>query len=82
MTNAARHVTTFNSYDLDGRPTQVTDANGMVTLTYKPRGWLESRTVDGEATTYNFGSIRGFPGVLLPSYWASDWASYGEFRNA
>lgn len=53
VTNAAGHVTTFDAYDADGRPTQITDANGTVTtLGYTPRGWLASRSVAGETTTY------------------------------
>ncbi len=31
LTNAAGHVTTFNAYNAQGRSTQMTDANGLVT---------------------------------------------------
>ena len=67
VTNAAGHVTTFNSYDLDGRPTQVTDPNGVgTTLTYKSRGWLESRTASGETTTYGYDPAGNLISVTLP----------------
>jgi YD repeat-containing protein len=59
--NALGHTTTFNSYDGNGRPTQVTAPNGVTTtLAYYPRGWLKSLTVaaaDGgnvEATHYTY----------------------------
>ena len=39
--NAKNQVTTYLSYDGDGRPLQVSDANGVITdLVYSPRGWL------------------------------------------
>ena len=41
ITNPLGHVTTITAYDLNGRPTSITDPNGTVTtLTYRPRGWL------------------------------------------
>lgn len=45
-TNALGQVTTFNSYDKNGRPTQITEANGVATtLDYTPRGWLKALAV-------------------------------------
>jgi RHS repeat-associated protein len=74
VTNAAGHVTTFNTYSLDSRPTQITDANGVVTnLAYKPRGWLESRTVGGETTTYDYDDTGNLTKVTLPD---SSWIQY------
>lgn len=41
-----QHTTTYNRYDGNGRPTQITEANGVVTtLDYYPRGWLKTLTV-------------------------------------
>src|SRR5713226_2755804 len=58
VTNAAGHITTFNSYDADGRPTQITDPNGVATtLTYKTRGWLASRSVGGETTSFDYDAV-------------------------
>ena len=74
VTNAAGQVTAFNSYDLDGRPTQVTDANGVATtLTYLPRGWLASRTVAGETTTYNYDFVGNLTKVVQPD---GSWVAY------
>jgi len=55
VTDALGHVTTIASYDADGRITRITDANGVNTdLTYTPRGWLASRTVGGETTSFTY----------------------------
>jgi YD repeat-containing protein len=55
VTDPLGHVTTIASYDADGRPTRITDANGINTdLTYTSRGWLASRTVGGAATTFSY----------------------------
>lgn len=67
VTNALGQVTTFNSYDLDGRPTQITDANGVVTtLTYTTRGWLASRSVAGETTSYDYDFTGNLTKVTRP----------------
>ncbi len=74
VTNPAGHVTTFNTYSADARPTQITDANGVVTtLAYKPRGWLESRTVGGETTTYDYDTMGNLTRVMLPD---ASWVGY------
>lgn len=45
ITNAAGHVTTFDSYDARGRLLQATDPNGVVTVYgYDPRGRLTTIT--------------------------------------
>jgi len=55
VTDALGHVTTYTSYDADGRVTQITDANGVNTnMTYTPRGWLASRSVGGATTTMGY----------------------------
>jgi YD repeat-containing protein len=47
VTNEAGHVTQITSLNGRGQPLSVTDPNGIVsTLTYDPRGWLTSVTVD------------------------------------
>ncbi|MFC3652282.1 hypothetical protein ACFONN_12070 [Dyella humi] len=62
VTDAMGHVTTVASYDADGRPTRITDANGVNTdMTYTPRGWLASRTAGGATTSFTYtpyGSVQ------------------------
>ena len=46
ITNAAGHVTTYNSYNAHGKPTQITDPNGLVTsLAYDARQRMTDRCV-------------------------------------
>lgn len=55
VANALGHVTTFNSYDANGRPLTVTDPNGLVsTISYSPRGWVKTVTTGGELTSYDY----------------------------
>jgi len=64
ITNALSQVTTYVTYDKNGRVTRIKDANGTYTdMSYHPRGWLQTRTVransggtpsSGDATT-SFG---------------------------
>lgn len=55
LIDAAGLATTYTSYDPNGRPLTMTDANGVVTtFTYSPRGWLESQERAGETTTYDY----------------------------
>ncbi len=55
ITNPVGHVTAITDYDLSGRPLSITDPNGVVTtLTYWPRGWLDTRTVADETTSYDY----------------------------
>jgi YD repeat-containing protein len=66
-TNAAGHVTTLSNYDLNGRVGRISDPNGLVTdVTYTPRGWLASRTVGGEMTTYTHDSVGQLTQVSMP----------------
>jgi len=62
LTNGLNHVTTYNSYDAHGYPTQITDANGvMTTLAYDQRQRPASVTIDGETTTLTYeptGNVR------------------------
>jgi RHS repeat-associated protein len=55
IADALGHVTTYASYDGEGRVTRITDPNGVNTdTTYTPRGWLASRSVGGSATTFTY----------------------------
>ncbi|MCE7951992.1 MAG: RHS repeat protein, partial [Xanthomonadales bacterium PRO7] len=50
VTNALGQVSTYVSYDKNGRVTRQQDANGVYTdMTYHPRGWLLTRTVRANA---------------------------------
>jgi RHS repeat-associated protein len=52
VTDEIGHVTTINSVDGMGRPTQITDPNGVVTsMTYTPRGWVEQITQSSGGNT-------------------------------
>jgi YD repeat-containing protein len=67
VTNAAGHITGVSSYDANGRPLTIVDPNGLVTtLTYHPRGWLTSRSVGGETTTYEYDFVGQLKKVTLP----------------
>ncbi|WP_170120243.1 DUF6531 domain-containing protein [Fulvimonas soli] len=67
ITDPLGHVTTYASYDADGRPTRITDANGINTdLTYTPRGWLASRSVDGATTTFGYTPYGAVSSVTDP----------------
>jgi len=68
VTNAVGHVTTITNYDLNGRPLSITDPNGIVTtLTYWPRGWLKTRTVNGvQITSYDYDGVGQLTKVTLP----------------
>jgi RHS repeat-associated protein len=48
--NALGQMTTYVSYDKNGRATRIQDANGVYTdMTYHARGWLLTRTVRANA---------------------------------
>ncbi|WP_216840588.1 RHS repeat-associated core domain-containing protein [Dyella sp. S184] len=67
VTNALSQVTTIASYDGNGRVTRVTDANGInADLTYTPRGWLASRTVDGSVTTLGYTAYGAVNSITDP----------------
>ena len=67
ITNAAGHLTQITAYDANGRPLSITDPNGLVTtLTYHPRGWLTSRQVGAELTSYNHDGVGQLTKVTLP----------------
>ncbi len=68
VTNAVGLVTSITNYDLNGRPLSIIDPNNVVTtLTYWPRGWLHTRTVNGtQTTTYDYDGVGQLTQVTLP----------------
>ena len=67
VTNALGHLTRYTAYDLNGRPLAITDPNGTVTtLSYTPRGWLKTRSVAGQTTTYDYTPWGGLAQVSYP----------------
>jgi RHS repeat-associated protein len=58
ITNALGHVTTYNSYNAHGQPTQITDANGLATsLAYDLRQRLTDRCVGGTLPACTGGEL-------------------------
>jgi RHS repeat-associated protein len=67
VTNAAGHVTTYNTYNVHGQPLTLTDPNGVVTtLTYDTRQHVLSRQVGAETTGYSYYPIGLLKTVTLP----------------
>lgn len=68
VTNTLGQLTSFDRYDSNGHVLQTTDPNGLVTtLTYTPRGWLQSRTRGTETTTYSYDFAGNLLQVQFPS---------------
>jgi YD repeat-containing protein len=67
VTNALNQVTQLTQYDKVGRPLTVIDANGVTTtLTYTPRGWLHTKSTNGETTTYTYDNVGQLIRIDLP----------------
>jgi RHS repeat-associated protein len=67
VSDALGHVTTYSTYDANGRPLTITDPNGVVTtLTYDARGRLKSRTVGSESTSFAYYPTELLEQVTLP----------------
>lgn len=67
VTNPAGHVTEYLNYDKNGRPLAIKEPNGIVTtLSYSPRGWLKTRQVGNELTTYDYDAVGQLKKVTLP----------------
>jgi len=67
VTDAAGHVTTYNSYNAYGRPLTITDSNNVVTtLTYDSRQRLTSQSIAGEMTSFSYYSTGLLKTVTLP----------------
>lgn len=68
VTNALGQVTTYSSYDGNGRLLSMTDPNGVVTtLTWWPRGWLKTSTTAGKTTTYDYDGVGQLTKVTQPT---------------
>lgn len=67
ITNALDQKTILSDYDADGRVGRIEDPNGLVTtLKYWPRGWLKSKTVGTEMTTYDYDDAGQLKQVKMP----------------
>lgn len=67
VVDALSHLTQFTSYDANSRLLTMTDANGTLSsLTYTPRGWLKTKTVDGKTTTLGYDNAGQLTSILLP----------------
>ena len=71
VTNALGHETQVLDYNLKGQPLRVRDANNIETsMTYHPRGWLETRTIHsthGDLTTvYGYDDAGMVTGITTP----------------
>ena len=67
ITNALGHTAETLAFNVDGLPTQVRDANGVITnLEYNRRGWLTSKTLQGpagdETTRYQYTGRSSYNG--------------------
>jgi len=73
VTNALGHVTTYDSYDANGRLLQMTDPNGVRTVyTYDPRGrvWSITQSAPGgssRVTTYGYDAAGNVTSTTLPT---------------
>ena len=67
VTNALNQVTEYTRYDKHGHALEIKDANGVLTkMTYAPRGWLTSRQVGAELTTYDYDKVGQLKKLTLP----------------
>jgi len=67
ITNAAGHTTSFTAYNAHGQPLTMVDPNGLTTsMTYDARQRLETRTVGGETTSYDYDNAGQLTKVTLP----------------
>ena len=72
IVDALAHTSTINQYDPNGRPLQMTDANGAVAVfAYSNRGWLVSQTVTppggaGQTTLYEYDKVGQLTKVTQP----------------
>ena len=83
-TNALNQITEYTRYDKHGRALQIRDANGVVThLSYSPRGWLTSKQVGSELTTYDYDKVGQLKKLTLPdgSFIAYDYDAAHRLRE-
>src|SRR6185295_7185218 len=61
ITNAAGHVTTYETYNSHGQPTRISDPNGLViTMAYNTRQLVKDRCVGGALPTCTGGAYTHF----------------------
>lgn len=67
FTNALGQVTQITAYEANSRPLSFNNPNGLVTtLTYDPRGRINTRTVGTETTTYAYDPVGNLIQVTQP----------------
>ncbi|MBL3601780.1 MAG: RHS domain-containing protein [gamma proteobacterium endosymbiont of Lamellibrachia anaximandri] len=67
ITNALGQVTQINTHDAAGRPTLITDPNGVqTTLVYDPRGRLITRTTAGQSAQTDYDAVGNVVRVTGP----------------
>lgn len=72
--NPLGHLTQYTAYDKNGRLLAMTDPNGVVTtLSYWPRGWLKSKRIGSDTSTYDYTPWGGLEKV---SYADGTWVDY------
>lgn len=57
ITNALGQITQITQHDASGRPLRLVDANQVTVLTYHPRGWLTSISVNERTTTLDYDAV-------------------------
>lgn len=68
VANALGQQTMIQSYDMDGHPLSITDANGtLTTLQYDLRGRILSRTQGGEETRFVYDPVGNLTQVIPPT---------------
>jgi RHS repeat-associated protein len=73
--NPLGHRSLWLQYDANGRPLQISDANGaLISLSWHPRGWLISRSIDGASTRFDYDPNGNVKRVSQPG------GSYLDFR--
>ncbi|NNE04210.1 MAG: hypothetical protein HKN15_00605, partial [Xanthomonadales bacterium] len=74
ITNALGHVTEYLEYDGNGRPLKIREANNVDTsMTYHARGWIETRTNDGQTTTFSYDNVGNLTRVTQPDVSFTDY---------
>lgn len=65
--NALGHVTTVVMRDSYGRPTRISDPNGLVTdFSYDARGRMTSRTSGSESVSFNYDAVGNLTKITFP----------------
>lgn len=73
--NALNHLTQVAAYDKNGRPLAITDPNNNpITLSYSPRGWLQTSSIAGQTTIYDYDVFGNLTKLTRPD------GSYTEYH--